>query len=127
MPDFPTPRIPALRGTYSASVSTSTDGLSGVVDLGGHHLTAIQMSTAWTDASLTFRGSVTSTDAMRDVYGSTGSELSYSTSANRILTFPHDELAGVRFLQIRSGSAATPVAQAAERTIVLGMMPEQIK
>ena len=122
MPTFPANPIPAHRGIATATVTTSTDGLSDVIDLGGHCLVSVQMSTAWTAASLTFRGSARSSAGMFDVYYD-GTELSYTTTASRRMTFSPEDLAGVRFVQLRSGTAATPVAQAAPRTVYLGVMP----
>lgn len=123
MPTFPTPKIPGLRAIATATVTTSTDGLSDVVDLGGGCLVSIEMSTVgWTAASMTFRGSNQSSAAMRDLHYN-GSELTYTTTASLAMTFPPENLAGLRFLQLRSGTAATPVAQGAARSVVLGLMP----
>lgn len=123
MPTFPNVRHPSGRAIATATVTTSTDGLSDVIDLGGGCLVSIETSTVgWTSADITFRGSNQSSAAMRDIY-SNGTELTYATTASRAMTFPPEDLLGFRFIQLRSGTAAAPVAQAAARTVVLGLLP----
>lgn len=123
MATFPVPPIPSQRGLATATVTTSTDGLSDVIDIGGYCLVGIETSTVgWTAGDMTFRGSNQSSAAMRDVY-SNGTELTYATTASRAMTFPPEDLLGFRFIQLRSGTAATPVAQAAARTVKLGLLP----
>lgn len=119
----PNVKIASQRILATATVTTSTDGLSDVIDLGGACLASIETSTVgWTAASMTFRGSNQSSAAMRDVYYN-GSELTFTTTASQAMTFPLENLAGLRFIQLRSGTAAAPVAQGAARTVVLGCMP----
>lgn len=118
----PIRKLPSNKTYATATVTTSTDGLSDVIDLGGHQLSAIQMSTAWTGANMTFMGSVSSTAAMASVYATTAvTELTYATSASVLVAIDPTALKGLRYLQIRSGTAGTPVAQAAARSILLGL------
>ena len=114
---------PSLRSFVSATITTAADGLSEAVDLGGLILGAIKMSTAWTDASMTFLGSFDSSANLQNLYTSTGGELTHLTTALRLNTFDPFPFAGLRYIQLRSGTSATPVAQAAARTIGLSLIP----
>ncbi len=109
----------------TATVTTSTDGLSDVIDLGGHTIRSIQMSTAWTNAGLTFMGAATNSTAdMASVRVTTAcTELNYASTAGYVLSIDPDYFAGMRLVQLRSGTTATPVAQAAEREVILGLIP----
>lgn len=106
----------------TATVSTAADGLSNVIDLRGYDLRAVEMSTGWTAADMTFMGAVNSTGTMSSVRVSTaGTELTYVTTAGYVLSVNHDHFAGVRYVQLRSGTTAIPVAQAVARTVYLGV------
>lgn len=109
--------------TYATvTVTTAADGLSDVIDLGGLGVRSIEMSTAWTNASLTFMGAVKSTDTMSSVRVTTGgTELTYTTTGGYVLNVDPDNFSGLRYLQARSGTTATPVAQAAARTLYFGL------
>lgn len=125
---FPVRRIPTLKAYAAVNMSTAADGLSDILDLGGHDIHSYCMSTAWTAASMTFRGSHRSTDFMYDIYTSTGGELTHTVDANRLITFANiPQFEGLRFIQFRSGTAAVPVAQAAARTLCIGLSAPQIK
>lgn len=119
-PIVPGPSSHKTRATLT--ISTAADGLSDILDCGGLHVSSYCMSTAWTAASMTFRGSHSSTDNMYDIYSSTGGELTHTVDASRLITFDiRTMFEGVRYLQFRSGTAAVPVAQAAARSICAGL------
>lgn len=124
--EFPAKRIPSLKSYAELTISTAADGLSPVLDLGGHDIRSYCMSTDWTAASMTFRGSHRSTDLMYDIYTSTGGELTHTVAANQLITFVA-QFEGLRYIQFRSGTAALPVAQAAARTLCIGLSAPQIK
>lgn len=105
----------------AVSVSTSSDGLSSLISIKDGSLTSIQMSTAWTDAAVTFKGSINGSTTLSDIYTSTGGELSYTSSAQRLVMVDPNLFAGVEYLQLRSGTSSAPVAQAAARTLYLGI------
>jgi len=109
--------------TYvTVTVTTAATGLSDVVDLSGYTLHSMQMSTAWTAATVTFMGAVSSSASLRSVRtGAGGTELAYTTSNGYLNLFGPSIFTGIRYLQLRSGSTASPVAQAAEREIILGL------
>ena len=126
--EFPVKRIPTLKSYASVAITTEADGLSPILDLGGHDLHSYCMSTDWTAASMTFRGSHRSTDFMYDIYTSTGGEVSHIVGANQLITFSNPaQFEGLRYIQFRSGTAAVPVAQAAARTLCIGLSAPQIK
>ena len=117
--------ISPSRRTYAiATVTTGTDGLSDVVDLGGLTLSSIQTSTDWTAASITFKGSASSSAAMGSVYHTTAAvELTYATTPSMTHVLDPAFFTGLRFIQIRSGTSAVPVAQAAARSVIIGLSP----
>src|SRR3989304_5997499 len=112
---------PDLRDYIGLAFSTAAGGLSEIADLGGHTLAAIQMSTAWTDAPITFFGSFKSSASsdLLNVFSSTGGEISYATTASRMMAVDPVSFLGFRFLQLRSGDASTAVAQVAARQVYL--------
>lgn len=123
MATLPVLKTPNQRTFVTATVTTAATGLSDVIDCGGLALTALQMSAAWTDATLGFLGSFDSSANLLPMYTSTGGELAFGTTAARTYTFDPYLFAGVRFVQLRSGSSASPVAQAAARSVVLSLAP----
>lgn len=114
---------PSLRSWATATVTTAADGLSDAIDCGGLTLSQIEMSTAWTDAPLMFLGSVLSSGNLKQVFTTTGGRLTFQTSASRSLVFDPYQFAGYRFIQLASGDSSTAVAQAAARSVVLGLAP----
>ena len=76
---------------------------------------AIIMPAAWTAANLTFRGSSGSTTPV-DLYDG-GTEVAVTAAASRYIIIEAAVFFGVRTLQIRSGTAGTPVNQGAARTL----------
>jgi hypothetical protein len=125
MPTYPNKKTPDQRSFAAATVTTAADGLSDVIDCGGLTLAAIKMSTAWTDAPLMLLGSFDSSASMFPLFTTTGGRLTHQTSASRMLTFDPAPFAGLRFLQLASGDSSTAVAQAAARTVTLGLASYQ--
>ncbi|MBI3144474.1 MAG: hypothetical protein HYZ18_04245 [Pseudogulbenkiania sp.] len=118
----PTNPRSSTRTFASIDISTNASGVSDLVDITGLTLSAISMSTAWTDAKIGLKCSVDGTTNVQDVYTTDGNFLTYSTSANRLLVFDPLVFAGVQKLQLVSEtSAGVAVAQAATRTIKLSL------
>lgn len=118
----PIRKLPSNKTYATVTLTTVGSGQSDVIDLGGHIPCSIEMSTAWTTANLTFLGAVSSTLSMSSVYVTSAAvELTYVTSASYVLALDPTPLQGLRYIQLRSGSGAAPVAQAATRTINLGL------
>lgn len=97
---------------------------SAEIDCRGYRVARISMPSAWTAAALTFLSASVSGGTFNPVYDDGGVEASIATPAVNTsigisnLVLP---LTGIQFLKLRSGIAATPVNQAADRllTIVL--------
>ena len=118
-----------IRDTAKAVISAGGN-LSAAVDLTGRQVMNIQMSPAWTTADITFQASadgITYADLWGAVMGSFAqNEVRLHASAGRLLSFQwkgRRYMRGIRYLKVRSGTSATPVAQAAERTITLILNP----
>jgi len=108
---------------YSRTVTIANgESLSGSTDLTGYSLVAIQMPAAWTAASITFAGSSTNGGTYGKLRDYAGTEYTITsplvTEYIPLGTYLPD-LAGVRFLKVRSGTAASAVAQGAARVITL--------
>ncbi len=106
--------------TATATIA-QTESLSGVVDLGGHALVGIIMPAAWTAAALTFQASNASGGTYANVYDDSAVEVTVQAAASRAIAVDMAalKLAPWRYIKIRSGTSATPVAQEAERTLTL--------
>ena len=105
---------------------TGATGLSSVVELGGMTLAAIYMPAAWTAAALTFQACPTADGTFQDVYADDGTgtamaELSIPVAQGKVYTFDAAamKLAPFRYVKFRSGTSATPVSQASDRTLIL--------
>lgn len=116
------PRAPlALPATVAAAIAAA-GSLSGAVDLGAdNRLVGLQVGAAWTAAVITLQGSNDGV-TYADVYNSAG-ELSLPAAANRLLLVDQNLLAGVRYLKVRSGTGAAPVAQVAAAAITVLRAP----
>lgn len=113
---------PSSRSFASVTVTTEADGLSEAVNITGLTLSAIRMSTAWTDAALGFQASIDGTTNYFPVYNELGNHLTYPTSASRIIAFDPSVFAGFSWLKLESKTTAgVAVAQAAARAIQLGL------
>lgn len=113
---------PSSRTHAAVVVSTAADGASDSVNLTGLTLSCVQMSTAWTDAKIGFKGSVDGSTNFYDIYNTNGDFLTYATSASRVVVFDPAEFAGIqRLMLVSETSAGVAVAQAAERTLILGL------
>lgn len=101
----------------------STGNLSPAVRLpNGHELAAIIMPATWTAAGITFRAGYTAAGTA-DVFGSDGNEVALVVIAAHYVPIAPGLLHGANFIKIRSGTSATPVAQAAARTLTVITRP----
>lgn len=100
------------------STIANAGSLAPAIDLGGTTLAGIIIPSAWTAANLTFSVS-TDNVTFNDLYDSTGTEVSVTVAASRFIRLSPADWVGVRFLKVRSGTAAVPVAQGATRAISL--------
>ena len=102
---------------YSATIlAADATCKSETLDLGTARVFAVQMPAAWTAAVLTFLASsdgVTFAPVhIADI------EYSVPVAASRVVMLDFN-LYGLQYIQLRSGTAGTPVQQAADRTVKL--------
>ena len=103
--------VTILTGAALSSVSA---------DMRNEQLVGIIMPAAWDAAALTFQGSVDGI-TWGNVFTATG-ELSFPSAdvaAGNLLAFDIHMTPAIRFVKVRSGVAATPVNQTADRIITL--------
>lgn len=114
---------PSHRTHCAVEISTAADGVSEAINITGLCVGSIQMSTAWTDAGIGFQASLDGSTNYYPVYDTLGNHLVYPTSASRVVCFDPSALLGAQRLQLVSKTTAgVAVAQAAARTIVLGLV-----
>lgn len=105
----------------NVTIGTDADGLSNEIPCLGVVILGLVMPSAWTAAAITFKGSWDGGTTYYNLYESDGDEISWTVDASRVIlplgTAPL--MAALTHIQLRSGSAATPVQQAASRTLTL--------
>jgi hypothetical protein len=102
-------------------VAADATGLSGAVILGGDLLVGLTLTT-WTNANMTFQVSIDAGVTFFNVYKDDGTELTFTTSTgNRFVAVDPSIFAGIQQLKVRSGTAATPVTQAADEVVTLAL------
>lgn len=110
-----TQQVGAETITIAASAS-----LSNAVYIGGNRLVAIEMPSAWTAAKLTFQASWDGTTFTEVLVGSAALELTVAAAQTIML----DVLfTGALYVKARSGTAASPVNQGADRLVRLIVAP----
>ena len=107
----------SVMANITATIASAA-ALSNEIDLAGSALQTILMPAAWTAAVLTFQIAEATGGTFQDVYDDSGSEVTVTVAASRAIPMPA-EIAGARFVKIRSGTTGTPVNQGAERLIVV--------
>ena len=114
---------PVISQGLETRIVTIANGasLSDAIDLGGRKLVAIDMPAAWTAASLTFQASADGTTYDNLYDGAT--ERAVVVGASYYSALNIGDWVGVKFLKVRSGTAGSPVNQAAARTITLVLQP----
>jgi hypothetical protein len=94
--------------------------LSNIIDLGGQTLARIRIPSAWTAANITF---LVGSAAPLPYYDELGNEITVVAGADRSIRMPPLDWDGVRYIQLRSGTLAVPVPQAADRLITVITAP----
>lgn len=102
----------------TASIASGTS-ISGAINLGGLRLFAIVMPSSWTTANLTFQASYDGGTTWVNMYDASGTELNITASASRMIYLDPYIFSSVPMIKVRSGTSASPVNQAADRTITL--------
>lgn len=119
----PVRSAPLIAG--SVAIPAGATGLSGIIDLGGARLIALQTPADWDAAaiSITFRGSVTGAEGTFVDIDDDGAPYVLPAAPSRGLTISGDVLAGWRYIQIRSGTSDEPVNQTAAPTLLYNKAP----
>lgn len=103
--------------TATVTIAAGATGLSGAIDVGSYAPVAIIMPGTWVAAVLSFQASIDGTNYF-DLYEQ-GTEYTVPTTTNIHNHIDASVFAGVRWLKIRSGTAAAAVDQTATRTLTL--------
>ena len=106
-----------LLATKTFSIANG-ENLSAGVFVGSTIPLRITMPAAWTAAGLTFQVSQDGT-TYNNKYDQYNAEFRVEAGASRSIDLDPREWLAAPYLKIRSGTSGTPVAQAAERTIIL--------
>lgn len=116
--------VPVGNGQVSTTTATISSGnsLSSGIDLGTARLARIVMPASWTAANLTFQTSPDNS-TWSDLYDSYGTEYTVTAAASRAIIIPLVDFIGVRYIKVRSGTAGAAVAQGADRTLTLVLVP----
>lgn len=96
-----------IQGSIAAGQS-----LSAEIDFGAGTLVGIAMPAAWTAASLTFQVSADGT-TWNELYNASGTEVSVIAAAGQFIAIDPTQWRGINAIKVRSGTAASPVVQAA--------------
>lgn len=99
----------------------SGSAITAEINLANRTLVGIYTPSAWTAANLTIEAGSVAGGTFVSAYSVSGSELTLTADANRFLPVEASNLLGAPFIKIRSGTASTPVNQAADRTLTLAL------
>lgn len=118
----PTPELGQDPTAYSTTAITIANGQSqtGALDLGTLRLAGVLVDPAgWTAAKVSFLVSHDGT-TFAPLYSTAGEVASAANqAAGDFVAVAADSFRGVRFLKVRSGTAASPTTQGADRALVL--------
>ena len=103
--------------TVTANIAAAGT-VSGAIDLGLGRLARISTPSAWTAADITllvsFNNVIFNTLSDKD-----GVEYTIKAGAAREILIPLGDMLGIRYIKLRSGTSALPVAQASSRDLIL--------
>ena len=105
--------------SHTATIAAAAN-LSDAVELNGADVIRITMPDAWTAADITFQVSDDSGVTFRDLYMEWGFELGMWAEAGISIEMSiFLRLLSIDQIKIRSGTSGAPVAQVAEREIII--------
>lgn len=113
----------STNGTVTATIALSGN-LSSGVDLGaGNALSKIHMSAGWDTAAITLQVSLDNSN-WANLYDDLGNEVTIQAAASRAIALTNiAQLAGYRYIKVRSGTSGTPVTQTAQRDLTVVTLP----
>lgn len=103
--------------TQTATIGVGAS-LSAEVALGEKTLVGIVMPAGWDAAALTFQASPDDVN-FSELYSSAGSAVSFTVAAGQFIAVDPTTWRGVTGIKVRSGTAAAPVNQTANRSLTL--------
>lgn len=109
----------SAEGSAAATIAANAS-LTDAIDLDRQRLHRIAIPAGWTTAGLSFQSSPNGT-SWNDLYDMNG-EVTVAAgivAPGRAIVLDPAVFFGIRYLRVRSGTAAAPVAQAAARALVL--------
>lgn len=123
---YPEHQRAGLKPAVTVSISTASDGLGDVCDTKGLSLLAVAMSSVWTSATMTFKAG-TSTSNMASLFNTTGAEFTLTCTSSQVHYVDPSVFAGFRYIQPRSGTAGSVVAQTTATSVqfILGHILEK--
>ena len=110
-------RAESRTATIASGAAVSDEAI-----INDYFVTGIHMPADWTAANLTFQAASEPGGTFYDVYDSDGTELAVTAAEDRSIGLTSAEsavLSGFRVIKVRSGTSASPVNQAAARSVVL--------
>jgi len=121
--------VAAANGLFPVAATIAESGsLSAEIDLGaGRVLCAIDMPADWTAANLTFQASYNTGGTFDNLYDQYGTEKNITAAEDRYISLDDPAFwMGVRYLKVRSGTAASPVAQTREGGTVVTLVVKPV-
>ena len=106
--------IPPFPVTIAAGQSLSPE-----IDIGAWTLVGIQMPASWTAAGLSFQVSFDGGATWLEHYNAAGTETTFTVGASQYIAVDPLLWRGVSAIKVRSGTAASPVAQTGGATLNL--------
>jgi hypothetical protein len=101
-------------------IVASGQSLSPEVDLEGFHLTGIAVPLAFTGTQISFQAAERGGGTFQNVRDATGAEVVLTVAADRLVAIgATTTLAYLRYLRIRSGTAASPTTQGSNVRLLL--------
>lgn len=106
-----------ITATFAAGQSLSSlIDMTSYAQAGSPIICAFESGDNWTTADMTFVGGSSST-SLKPILDKDGAEYTVKIKANILVLPPIADLAGVKFLKLRSGTSTTPVNQANDTQI----------
>lgn len=98
---------------------SSGSSLTSTINLAGLRLFSIVMPSSWTAANLTFQMSPDGGTTWVNMRDQNGNEIVAVADVSYGIILNPTQFSSVQYLRIRSGTAASPVAQSADRSLQL--------
>ena len=108
----------SVLNTIPATIAAS-GSLSGEADLYPGILVGVWMPAVWTAASITFQTLSPDGSTWLELYTYPGAEVTLTVAAGQFIAVDPTQWKGITAVKVRSGTAASPVAQSAQAIVNL--------